>query len=183
MRFGIGPKDRSRPALVTALLSFWIVAAPVPPSLADEEGAGAVAKQLEGIRVELQAIAGYLETLEQHQQVSMLMTRIRLKQQRLALLESQLTETRADREKIEQEIEQFEAVEQSFVSGLDRDDLSDDADVLRGELELLRQRKSNLESRLEAKRIAIIELENELMRAREDVLALEETVDERLGLR
>ena len=53
----------------------------------------------------------------------------------------------------------------------------------RGELEYLRREKTNVETRLEAQRATVIELENDLMRAREDVLALEETVDEQLGLR
>ena len=108
-----------------------------------------------------------------------------LKQQRLSALESQLREARSHQEEMEQEIEHMEAIAQSYFEGRDSGDFDADPlnDTQQKELEFMRQQKSNLQTRLQAQRATVIDLENDLMRAREDVLALEETVDEQLGLR
>jgi chromosome segregation ATPase len=148
------------------------------------EDVAPVVDQLEGIRVELKAISRYLQLLEEHQQVTLLMTRIRLKQQRLSLLESRVQSARNEQQYIEEEIEQLQTVEQSYFEDVERDEFgTEESEARQQELSYLRQQKRNLQSRLEAQRARVIELENDLMQAREDVLALEEAVDERLGLR
>jgi len=169
----------------TLFLTLGLLSAPGAPAVAQTgDEVGSVVTQLEGIRAELGSISQLLQTLEKHQQVTLLMTRIRLKQQRLSLLESQLREARNDQTNLEQELEHLETVEASYLTGLERDDFgTEDSEVMRGEIEFLRRQKTNVETRLEAQRAAVIELENVLGRAREDVLALEETVDEQLGLR
>ena len=170
-------------ALLLVLAVLATHATPIVAQAADE--AGPVVTQLEGIRAELKAISQLLQTLEKHQQVTLLMTRIRLKQQRLSLLESQLREARGHQEDLEQTLENMEAIEKSYYEGLEGDEFDVDPanDTQQKELEYMRQQKSNLEKRLQGQRATTIDLENDLMRAREDVLALEETVDEQLGLR
>lgn len=186
MRFIPGYENRHTQSAGALLLALAILAAPATPTAAQSgDEAGEVVTQLDGIRIELKTISQLLQTFEKHQQVTLLMTRIRLKQQRLSLLESQLREARGNQENMEQELEHMEVVENSYFEGLDRDDFGAEPpdDAMQKELEFIRQQKKNLESRLQGQRAAVIELENELARAREDVLALEETVDEQLGLR
>ena len=181
------PGNETRPArhLVACLLALAILTVPVGSTLAQDDNAmGPVVTQLEGIRAELGSISQLLQTLEKHQQVTLLMQRIRLKQQRLSLLETRLQDARDDEQDLGQEIEQLESIAQSYAEGLNAGDFGDDGqEGLQQELEFLGRQRSSAETRLEAQRANVIELENDLMRAREDVLALEETVDEQLGLR
>ena len=181
-----GPERRTPRTTGLLLGALAILALPVSAiaAPADDE-IGPVVTQLEGIRVELKAISGLLQTLEKHQQVTLLMTRIRLKQQRLSRLESQVEEARHEEGYLGEEIEHLEMVEKSYFEDLDGDSFSAEPsnEAQQKELEFMRQQRSNLEARREALRARAIEAENDLMRAREEVLALEETVDKQLGLR
>jgi len=186
MRFIPGYENRLPQTAGALLLALAILATPVTPTAAQSgDEAGEVVTQLDGIRSELKSISQLLQTLEKHQQVTLLMTRIRLKQQRLSLLESQLREARDNQENMEQELEHMAAVEKSYFESPDSGEFGSEPpdEAMQKELEYMRQRKANLQTRLEGQRATVIELENELMRARRDVLALEETVDEQLGLR
>lgn len=185
MRSNTGNEKRIPRNVVVLLLTLALLAAPAPALFAqDGDAVGPVVMQLKGIRAELSSISKLLQTLEQHQQVTLLMTRIRLKQQRLSLLESQLREARGKQQDLEQEIEQLETVEQSYVDSMNREEFgTEESETIQGEIEFLRRQRGNVETRLQTQRATVIDLENDLMRAREDVLALEETVDEQLGLR
>jgi len=141
--------------------------------------AAGVVRQLEGIRDELRSIVELLGAVEEQQRVTALMTRIRLKQQRLSSIEGQLRSARAEQEAAEQEIERLTAVEKSWTEGKG-EGLADEE---RRALELMRQERKNLASRVETLRLRVVELENDLSRAQDEILALEETVDEQLGLR
>ena len=176
MRHHTGDEKRIVHTVGALLLTLAVLSVPVTPATAQSgDDTGPVVTQLEGIRAELKSIS----------QVTLLMTRIRLKQQRLGALESQLREARGHQEEMEQEIEHMEAIAQSYFEGHDSGDFDADPlnDTQQKELEFMRQQKSNLQTRLQTQRAVVIDLENDLMRAREDVLALEETVDEQLGLR
>jgi hypothetical protein len=112
------------------------------------------------------------------------MTRIQLKQQRLSSVEGQLRSARGEQEATEQEIERLTAVEATMTDQVG--DAPGDgrmAEEERRGLELVRQQKKSLESRVETLRMRIAELENDLALALKDVHALEEAVDEELGLR
>jgi chromosome segregation ATPase len=172
--------------LGTGVILVMLLCAAMPASAEEGRAAdpsGAVA-QLQGIRQELRSIVELLGTLEQHQRVATLMTRIRLKQQRLASIEGELRAARGEQEDAEQEITRLTAIEESWTSE-DREALGDDAakEAERRELELLRQERKSRAVRVETLRTRIVELENDLAGVQEDILALEETVDDQLGLR
>lgn len=177
-------RTRGLVATVAILVSTSLTS--TPASSADETGTDptGVIGQLEGIRGELENIAGLLRAVEKQQGVMALMARIRLKQQRLSSIESQLRSTRGEQEAAEQEIGRLTAIEESWSQeedgALSGDGLSEEQ---RRGLELMRQEKKSLASRVETLRMRVVELENDLARAREDILALEEAVDEQLGLR
>jgi hypothetical protein len=178
----------TRLARIGTLFTLVALLLPLSAAAAWAEGEDAatapdIAEQLEGIRGELKTIARLLGAVEGHQRVGALIARIGLKQQRLASIEGRLRSTRDEQESLEQEIERLTAIEQSWTEGLDEaldDGLSEDE---RRGLEMMRQEKKSVENRVETLRLRVVELENDLMRAQEDVLALEEIVDERLGLR
>jgi len=157
---------------------------------AADEGAGtaaeanAVAAQLEGIRGELKSIVQLLGSVEEHQQLSVLMTRIRLKQERMMAIEGELRSARGEHEAAEREAKRIEGIERSWTQGLDDALEPKELDENeRRQLDLMREEKKSLESRAEVLRLRIVELENDVARAQDDIRALEETVDERLGLR
>jgi len=170
---------------VASLLAGLVIGA---TTLSAEDEAGTdtarVASELAGIRGELRTIAQLLGTVEEHHRVTALMTRIQLKQQRLSSVEGQLHSARAEQEAVEQEIERLAVVERTWA---DRpgDDATDERLKAEEErqLELMRQQRKSLESRVETLRMRIVELDNDLARVRKEILALEETVDEQLGLR
>jgi DNA repair exonuclease SbcCD ATPase subunit len=175
------PSARTRSTLAAASILAGLSVGLAPQASGQEASADAarVVQQLEGIRSELKSIGQLLAAVEEHQRVTALMTRIRLKQQRLSSIEDQLRSARGEREGMEQEIDRLTALERSY-DGRDGDKLGEEE---RRGLELMRQEKKNLESRVETLRMRTVELENELAGAQKEILALEEAVDELLGLR
>jgi hypothetical protein len=82
MRSNPGNEIRTARILVACFSALALLTVPVGSSLAqDGDAVGPVVTQLEGIRAELGSISQLLQTLEKHQQVTLLMQRIRLKQQ------------------------------------------------------------------------------------------------------
>lgn len=142
-----------------------------------------VVRELEGIRGELRSIAQSLVTVEKQNRVTALMTRIQLKQQRLSSIESQLRSARGEQEGAERDIERLTEIEQSWTAGVGEDPAERLSEEQRQQLGLLRQQKKNFESQVATLRMRIVDLENDFARAQKDILALEETVDEQLGLR
>ena len=177
---------RAASLVVVAMLAAWSAGA--TPAAAGEETdahSAAVVGQLEGIRGELRSIAQLLGSLEKHQRVTALMARMRPKQERLAAIEGRLLSARGEREDVKRELEQLTGIEQAWMAETDGDLSRGDApsEHERRQVEMLRQQKKILASRVDTLDLRIVELENDLSRARDDILALEQTVDEQLGLR
>lgn len=174
-------------SLVVTMAFLMALSFAAAPAAAEDEtrtdSSGAVG-ELRGIRDELKAIAQTLGAVEKHQRVAALMTRIQLKQQRLASIEDELRSTRSEQEAAEQEIARLTGIEESWTKEkgepFSNEGLSEEE---RRGLEIMRQQKKNLGSRVETLRPRIVELENDLAKARENILTLEETVDAQLGLR
>jgi len=169
---------------VSILAGLPIGATPPSPKEEASTDSATILRELEGIRGELRSIAKSLQAVEEHHRVTALMTRIQLKQQRLGSLEGQIRSARGEQEATEQEIERLTAVERTWgdpVGDVPADERQDQEE--RRGLEVMRQQKKSLESRVETLRMRIVELENDLARVQEDILALEEAVDEQLGLR
>lgn len=143
-----------------------------------------VAAELQGIRAELRGIGELLRKVEEHQHVQTLLSRIRLEQERLSSIESQLRSARGEQEATEQEIDRLTTVEESWTR---RDsELLGGAELTEEErqgMELIRHQRRALASRVETLRGRIVELENQLAAVEREILALEEVVDGRLGLR
>jgi hypothetical protein len=112
------------------------------------------------------------------------LTRLQLKQQRLSPIESLLRSARSEEEAVVQEIERLSAHERTMLDGVGADG-GDEApsNAARQELAVLREQKTILSNRAEALRSRVVEYENELASALKDLQALEDAVDEHLGLR
>jgi len=182
------PMERSRSgrprAAVVAVVSILVPVLFAPAARgADDAGAPELARQLEGIRAELHGIAELLATVERHQEVMTLMTRIRLKQQGLASREADLRNAQSELENLEQQLEMLAGLERSWSDERTDGLVEAEAESVRQQRELVRQRTESLEGRKKVLDMRVVELENELARARDDVAALEEIVDDRLGLR
>lgn len=172
--------------LVTALVVIGLAPAGTGAFAGDETTAAesdSVIEQLAGIRDELRSISTLLAAAGRHQEVTALMTRIRLKQQSLSSIETELRDRQAEKDGVQQEIEQLTAVAESWSGSLDERLSAETQSEDKRQLELLRRQLENFKARTEGLGLRIVELENDLARAREEVAALEETVDERLGLR
>jgi hypothetical protein len=180
-------RSRHRGTVVTLLA---LLMASVSPSTAAEETVRAaehsdpVVRELGGIREELRALARLLEGLRGGQEVAALLTRLQLKQQRLSPIESLLRSARSEEEAVEQEIERLSAHERTMLDGVGADG-GDEApsNTARQELAVLREQKTILSNRAEALRSRVVEYENDLASALKDLQALEDAVDEHLGLR
>ena len=167
---------------IFAMLSVLGMAASVgEDEIADTPG---LVGQLQAIRSELRGIADRLGSVEEQQRLVALVGRIQLKQQRLSTIEGQLRSARGEQEANEQEIERLDAVLDSWPKTKEGRVVDDErGGEERRQLELMQQSRKSLGARVETLRLRIVELDNELARGQRDLLALEETVDERLGLR
>lgn len=166
-------------AIAAAFLVVPVLAAPE-----SESDASHAARELAGIRVQLDRIAALLEEVGTSQQLQALMTRIRLKQQRLSSAESAMRTARTELRNVRDEIGSLAAVQESWrrefdtmmEEGLERDER-------RRELAMLEARQEQLEVREEELVLRVTEAEDDFAEAREDIEILEASVDERLGLR
>ena len=136
--------------------------------------------ELAGIRSELGAIVELLGALERHEATNALMARLRLKEARVSAAEASLKSAQDEVDQIGQEVAQLTMMEESFFEESNDRQLTDPE---RRQLEMLLNQRQAMSERAEALRPRIVELENELARAQNDLKALEEAVDERLGLR
>jgi len=156
------------------------------PLLAAADGgeagrADAMQRDLGEMRRSLHDIATLLAAALGHQELSVLMSRIELKQRRLQPLEDSLRKARGDLENTKEErnhladmLEMFR--EQAGKEGPDAETLGTEIERGRKQLDRLEEREATLHQR-------IIELEDDLARNGEDIATLEEMVDARLGLR
>lgn len=173
--------------------AMWIVAlaaaAVLPPALAQEEPPApgrTLQQEMAEVNRTLREIVDLMRlSLERHE-LDVLIRRLELYSRSLAPREQELRRAQANKESVEQELERMEA----FMAQLE-EEMARDAETgleapdsglerQRADFEthqkLLKDRRWNLEQR-------IIELENDLTDRRRQIEALEEVVDERLGLR
>lgn len=158
------------------------------PAAAEAEPARADALAAEAATMNrsMQEIARLLRELLDGHQVELLIRRLDLKQRGMAPMEQELRGARSERDNLSSELTGLGARVEELDSRIGEESRgSADREqspwrMMRSELEAnvkrLRERLTMLDQR-------IIELENDLSSSRREILALEETVDARLGLR
>ncbi len=139
---------------------------------------------LAGIDRSLREISVLLTSVLDHQQVNVLLNRLQLKERALTPLQQAVADTRGQLDSLDQEIKRLEMIREDWerrraAAAPGEPALSSEEVEMRrlmGELERLEDRRAVLAQRL-------VEQENDLDRQRDDIRALEEMVDARLGLR
>jgi len=160
------------------------VGAPAARAEEPADPAIAIVRELAAIRGELHGISEMLSAMQQQQQLSALMARLQVKQSRAADIEGELRGVRSERDGQQAQLDELKAMEEAWFDNIDaRAGNDEERDAMRRQMEMLQQKKKIIEERIENLRLRGVELENNLSRAQEDVQALEEAVDERLGLR
>jgi len=158
-------------------------AAPAAAAAGDDDtaGADALTSELAGMRRSLHEISLLLSAALDQQEMSVLMTRIELKQRRLQPLEVSLRGARGSLESVKDERSHLTDMIEMMREEAGKD--TPDAESLKPEVERGRKQLDRLAEREATLRQRIIELEDDLARNQEDIATLEEMVDERLGLR
>jgi chromosome segregation ATPase len=149
-----------------------------PPAAAIVAG---LQQELAGMRHSLDEIALLLAATLDQQQVAVLMTRMELKQRRMAPLEQLLQRTRDDRDGLRQERERMADMREIIRE--EAGDSAAEAEGVRLDLERVRREMERMDDRLASLDQRIIELEDDLASNQDDIAILEEMVDERLELR
>ena len=148
----------------------------------DDAGrADAMQRELAGMRRSLHEITILLAAALDHQELSVLMSRMELKQRRLQPLEAALDSARKERQGLTDEASHLADMLEMFRE--EAGENSTDTEALQGEILRGRKRQDRLAERVAALDLRIIELEDDLARNEEDIIMLEEMVDARLGLR
>ena len=138
-------------------------------------------QELAGMRRSLDDIALLLAATLDQQQVAVLMTRMELKQRRMAPLEQLLQRTRDDRDGLRQERERMADMREIIRE--QAGDSEEEAEAMRSDMEHARRALERMDDRLATLDQRVIELEDDLARNLDDIAILEEMVDERLELR
>lgn len=163
-----------------------------PPGAATGGGheagtADALQRELAGIRLSIQEITILLAAALEHQELSVLMSRIELKQRRLQPLETALLNARKERRGMTEEeahhADMLEMFEDQAGTHANDPEAMEREDLMKQEISRSRKRLDRLASLIDALDLRIIELEDDLARNEDDIAILEELIDERLGLR
>lgn len=149
--------------------------------------ADALQRELAGMRLSLQEITILLAAALEHQELSVLMSRIELKQRRLQPLETALLNARKERRGMTEEeahhADMLEMFEDQAGTHANDPEAMEREDLMKREASRSRKRLDRLASLIDALDLRIIELEDDLARNEDDIAILEELIDERLGLR
>jgi len=139
------------------------------------------------MRLSLQEITILLAAALEHQELSVLMSRIELKQRRLQPLETALLNARKERRGMTEEeahhADMLEMFEDQAGTHANDPEAMEREDLMKQEASRSRKRLDRLASLIDALDLRIIELEDDLARNEDDIAILEELIDERLGLR
>jgi chromosome segregation ATPase len=182
-RKAIPPRTILFAAALATLLSFAAPLHSQPEEPAPPEQVSPQ-EELRRLNATLREIADLLRQHLERQETDVFLRRLDLSYQRLAPLENELRSARSEKEGVAAEMENMahmlaaaeEQIEQES-SVLEGDDGSQRMKrEIEARVEQLKRREWQLEQQ-------IVELENRLARRLEDVQALEEWIDERLGLR
>jgi chromosome segregation ATPase len=182
-RKAIPPRTILFAAALATLLSFAAPLHSQPEESAPPEEVSPQ-EELRRLNATLREIADLLRQHLERQETDVFLRRLDLSYQRLAPLENELRSARSEKEGVAAEAENLASMLASAEEQIEQEssvlEVDDGSQRMKREIEArveqLRRREWQLEQQ-------IVELENRLARRLEDVQALEEWIDERLGLR
>lgn len=171
---------------VAALATLLVFATPLHSQTEEPTATEEVSPQEELHRLNqtLKEIADLLRQHLERQETEVFLRRLDLSYQRLAPLENELRSARSEKESVASEQENLTNMLASAEEQIERESSTLEVDSgtqqmkreVEARIEQLKKQEWQVEQR-------IVDLENRLARRQEDVQALEEWIDERLGLR
>lgn len=168
-------------AILLSIISYaWVVAPSMAqaPALAPE--AQALQGELERLNKNIERIAVLLERSVEGQQLDLLIQRVEMGSNRLALAEQNLHSAKTSRNVIDDEKREIEMRLEQLASGLDSGDIDMPLEEIERYSHELDLRLTLLKAKLRDADRQIIELENEVMRQRGRVRDWQDYIDEKL---